>query len=134
MSTKEKYIEIKNTRPEMHKCFFAFGNEQFEEGKAKAGILPDEEVFHYRAGLYGTKEGLKEYVKSLAAINARIPKECDPQDVYDYEYANHECGNMGDDTEAINLVVAYFGKRAGTVMRQNGWVDIDDLFKAENNL
>jgi hypothetical protein len=121
MSTRDKYIEIKNTHPQMHKCFFAFGDRQFEEGKAKAGILPGEEVFHCRAGLYGTKEGLKDYVKSLAAINARIPKECDPQDVYDYEYANHECGYTGNDTEAIGLVVAYFGKeRAGTVKRRNG--------------
>jgi hypothetical protein len=129
MSTIDNYVKLKDTYPEMRKCFFAFGKEQFEEGKAKAGILPGEEVFHYRAGLYGTKEGLKEYFKELAAIRARIPKECDPQEVYDYEFANHECGFVHEDTDAIKVVAACFGEEAAkTVKRRYDWASIDELF------
>jgi hypothetical protein len=133
MSTREKYIEIKNTHPEMHKCFFAFNEKQFDEGKAKSGIQPDEKIYHQTAGLFGTREGLDKYRKDLDAILVRIPQECNPQDVYDYEFANHECGYLEDDTSAIRMVACYFGEEvAKTVERREGcvWADIDSLFKS----
>ena len=129
MSTREKYIEIKSTYPLMGKCFFAFSNEQFAEGKAKAGIGADEKICNYGTGLYGTREGIEAYLKGIDANLARIPKECNPQDVYDYEFANHECGYLNDDTEAMRLVVSYFGEEvAATVQRRDGWAAIDELF------
>lgn len=132
MSTREKYIEIKNTYPEKYKCFFAFNDKQFEEGKVKSGIQPGERIYRQTAGLFGTQEGLDKYRKDLDAILARIPQECNPQDVYGYEFANHECGYLGDDTAAIRMVVCYFGREvAKTVERRKGcaWADIDNLFK-----
>ncbi len=72
---------------------------------------------------------MDEYVKGIDANLARIPRECDPQDVYDYEYANHECGYCHEDTEAIKLVVSYFGQEiAKTVKRRNVCVAIEELF------
>jgi hypothetical protein len=134
MSTTARYKEIKETYPEKHKCFFAFNDKQFEEGKARSGILPDEKIYRYGAGMFGTKEGLERYNRDLDAILARIPVECDPQDVYDHEFANHECGYVGDDTQAIKLVTAYFGEQvAKTVERRCGWADIDSLFKTDND-
>lgn len=133
MSTIGNYIKIKDTYPEMRKCFYAFNEKQLDEGRAKAGIALDEKIYHYGAGLCGTREGVTEYLKGIDEIIARIPKECDPQEVYDYEYENHECGYIGEDTEAIKLVVSYFGEEiAKTVTRRFGYADIDTLFEPEN--
>jgi hypothetical protein len=131
MSTTKKYIEIKDTQPPMKRCFFAFNNKQFEEAKARVGISPDEQVYHAGLGLYGTKDGIDAYLKAVDGNSARIPKECDPQDVYEYEFDNHECRFVGDDMEAIKLVVSYFGEDAAkTVKRHNGCalMDIENLF------
>lgn len=121
MKTTSKYIEIKNTEPKMHECFFAFNPTQFEQGRKRANIPAGKKIYRAEGGLFGTKEGLDRYYKELDKIIGRIPKECDPQDVYDYEFDNHECGYTRDDMPAIKLVVAYFGEeRARTVKRRSG--------------
>ncbi|MGL5913713.1 MAG: DUF7659 family protein [Bacteroidales bacterium] len=115
----------------MEKCFYAFGNEQFDKNKAAAGIADDEKVYHAGMWLYGTRDGITKYLKGIDEIIARIPKECNAQDVYEYEFDNHECGYTRDDTEAIKLVVSYFGEEvAKTVERRRGcrYRDIDELF------
>ncbi len=131
MNTIKTYLEIKAAYPPMNRCFFAFNNQQFDDGKVKSGISSDEKIYHAGAGLYGTKDGLEAYMNGIDANLARIPKECNPQDVYEYEFDNHECHYMHDDTEAIKLVVSYFGEDvAKTVKRHGGCVcaNIDDLF------
>ncbi len=133
MSTIERYKEITGFFPEMRKCFFAFGDKQFEEGKASAGIQPGEKIYSYGAGLFGTREGVEEYFAGIDASRARIQQECNPQEVYDYEYTNHECGFSHEDTDAIRLVISYFGEQvARTVKRHNAWKSIDDLFNPQN--
>ncbi len=118
----------------MHECFFAFNLEQFAYGKKNANIPDGAKIYHAGAGLYGTHDGLRRYYADIDAITARIPLECDPQDVYDYEFDNHECGFQHDDTDAIKLVVSYFGEeRAKTVKRRASCAHgrIDDLFRDE---
>jgi hypothetical protein len=55
-STARRYTEISDEHAPLHKCFFAYSNKQFEEGRAKAGIGEDEKIYQDSYGLYGTKE------------------------------------------------------------------------------
>lgn len=126
------YEKLKNLVIPLDGCFFAFSNEQFAQGISKLGISPDnakEMIYRGDYGLYGTREGLTAYRANIKENNARIAAECDPQEVYDYEFINHECGYTGDDLEAIRIVYAYFGpERTMDVKRIPGCdiVDIND--------
>lgn len=106
-----KYSDVKKFNPSMKNCFFAFGNQQFEEGKTKS-IPEGEKVLSANHGLYGTNDGIKQFFAELAEIRQRIIENCDPQDVYNYEFGNHECGYTGDDAEALDIVKNYFPEAA----------------------
>ena len=53
-----KYQKIKDQQPELTECFFAFSNEQFENG-VKEKQLDGKKIFRAYGGLYGTKEGIQ---------------------------------------------------------------------------
>jgi hypothetical protein len=53
------YQEIKNQQPILRDCFFAFGNDQFNEGIKKHN-LEGQKIYRGMGGLYGTKEGRTE--------------------------------------------------------------------------
>ena len=60
------------------------------------------------------------YLMDIGGLKAEVVENCSPQEVYDYEFLNHECGWTGDDEEAIQIVVHYFGvDRAKEVKRVN---------------
>lgn len=47
------------------------------------------------------------------------PKECDPQEVYFYEYNNHECMIAWDgDKEAYDLIVGYWGEEVAKTIKR----------------
>lgn len=120
-----KYQEIKNQEPILEKCFFAFSNQQFTEGKEKAEIT-DEQIFDGGAGLYGTKEGLEKLRNYYTEREKKIAVECTPQEVYDYEYSNHECSYVGDDEEAILIVISIFGiQLAKNVVRKFAYYQLN---------
>ncbi|HAH24897.1 MAG TPA: hypothetical protein DCL77_14280 [Prolixibacteraceae bacterium] len=121
------YQEIKNLEPEMWECFFAFSKTQLEEGIIKAG-LESKKIYKAPMGLFGTMEGIEKFMKFYDDQIEQISKECDPQQVYDHEFWNHECSYCNDDREAIEIVIAYFGKeRAQTVIRKCVCVSIESL-------
>jgi hypothetical protein len=121
----KKYVEIKNKQPELFECFFAFSLEQFEEGKKKAGI-GDKKILSGGHGLYGTQEGIKKLLDDYANIDIEIAKQCEPQEVYAYEWYNHECSITNDDEQPMNIVVRIFGKeKAKTVKRKYGYIPIE---------
>ncbi len=125
---KELKNEIVNTPLKEFSMFVAFSREQFAQGLEDIGESEDN-IYHYYAGIYGTKEGIKNYIRFQEKVDERKAEECDPQEVYCYEYNNYECclGFEGD-KEAIEVVVSLFGKeRAKEIKRFNAFVDIDEL-------
>ena len=113
------YEELKNLEPKMGECFFAFDKGQFEIGKSK--IPHGEKIFSAGDGLFGTKKGLDEMVAFFDNLCQRIAKECEPQEVYDYEFDNHECEYTRDDTEVYELLLSIYGsERAQIVKRRFG--------------
>lgn len=124
------YSKLINTHPSMPKgCFFAFSNKQFKEGVEK-NELDGVKIYHAGAGLYGTKEAIKAFLNEYDSRAEKIKKECTPQEVYDYEYANHECNWVAEDTEAIKRCLAYFSvEECESITRCNGCLTIQDINK-----
>lgn len=112
-----KYHEYKEIQPTMKDCFFAFNNEQFYEGVEKFN-LGGQKICDAGHGLYGTKEGIKNFLDQYEKIEEDIKNNCDPQDVYDYELWNHECSYTNDDTEAIKIVIDIFGDIAASGVKR----------------
>ena len=105
-----RYQELNNFQPDLNNCFFAFSKEQFDEGLAKCNLSITEKIVRAPGGLFGTREGINQMYADYAANDERIKKECTPQEVYTYEFLNHECHYTGDDSEAVEKVEILFGK------------------------
>jgi len=101
------YQEIKNEQPVLFECFFAFSNQQYAEGIAKHN-LQGKKLFSGFGGLIGTQEGIAKLYADYDAMSKRVTDECDPQEVYDYEFGNHECGYTCNDSEAMKIVISHF--------------------------
>jgi hypothetical protein len=48
-----------------------------------------------------------------------IKKHFTPQDIYDFEFSNHECGYVGDDCEAMRIVSSIFSKQEIKQIKRN---------------
>ena len=111
------YQQIKNEQPILRNCFFAFSKEQFNEGIAKHN-LEGQKIYQAQGGLYGTNEGISELMNFYSELDERIANECDPQEVYDYEFDNHECSITYDDTDVMLAVMNVFGWRECTKIKR----------------
>ena len=121
--TIDKYLKIKHGQFdfEKHGIFFAFDVEQFKKEKErmirKGYIKKNNKIFSLGAGAYGNIDGVKSFHLFCDNKNELITKECDPQEVYIYEWNNHEC-MFGDEETAYNLIESIFGKeRAEKITR-----------------
>jgi hypothetical protein len=86
--------------------FFAFSNDQYKEGKAR---MPEgAQIYRGPAGMFGTDKGFTDWKAASKANDQRVIDECTPEEVYRYEYSNHECGFTCDDTEAVDIVLQYW--------------------------
>ena len=140
--TINRYIEIRSFHPniERYACFFAFGNEQFDKNLAAAigaGRIKEGEKLYYHpsiSGLHGTAEGIAAFVKAYADRDATIPVECDPQEVYFYEYNNHESMYAWDgDLDAVRLVMGHFGVDAArSLVRFSAGLSVDQILERDN--
>lgn len=115
--TIKRYKELKNSHPDTGKygVFFAFSKNQFKEGYdrlVKRGFIEDGDKIQYtRSGMYGTKGCIERFYRYYDTIYAKIKEECDPQEVYFYEYNNHECQiSLDGDLDAINIIKEIYGE------------------------
>lgn len=101
------YKELSDMQPLLWECFFAFSEEQFSQGLEETG-LNRSNIVTTNFGLYGSKRGIQKLLSDYEERDKRIALECNPQEVYDYEFDNHECDYTGDDTEAMEIVLRIF--------------------------
>lgn len=134
VKTIKRYKELKEQRSscDLSKfdMFCAFSNKQFEENRKHIRPLKDGEKYvSFGAGVFGTRDGIEKYLAFSESINKRIAEECDPQEVYCYEFNNYECCIAYDgDTDAIRLVADYWGwEKAREIKRYCVFYPIDFL-------
>lgn len=113
------YYSLKSKEPVLFECFFAFSKQQFEEGMKKHSLY-GKKIYSGSGNLYGTKEGIQKLMDHYDAIDKQIAAECPPQEVYDYEFDNHECCYTNDDNMVLDIIIRIFGKdRLNEVKRKN---------------
>lgn len=113
--TLKRYNELNNQHAPAKGWFVAFNDEQFAKGLSglidKGEAKSKDEIIHLGAGVFGTRAGLQEMVQFYQDRSKRIAEECDPQEVYRFEFNNHECMIAYDgDLEAMRLCIDLFGK------------------------
>ena len=80
--TIDRYREIREGHPkiENYACFFAFGQQQFDQHLAAAiasgRIKEGEKLYHHYSGLYGTHEGITSFLAWYEERDKAIPVEC----------------------------------------------------------
>lgn len=133
--TVKRYREIQDEHPDGDKCgvFFAFSDQQFSDGYkhlVELGHIQDgDKVFRGPAGSFGTSEGLDKFFQIYEDREKKVKDECDPQEVYFYEYNNHESMIPWDgDLEAIRKIVGIWGADvARNIKRFSASVSIEDI-------
>lgn len=113
--TINRYRELQEEKSKQdcyrYDCFFAFSNQQFAEGLKKIRPLKEgEKLVSVGAGMYGTRDGVDKFFAAYDEIDKRIKQECDPQEVYFYEYNNHESMISWDgDAEPFKIIRRIWG-------------------------
>lgn len=125
--TLDRYRELNSQHPDdkEYGVFFAFGNKQFSEGVKKLisrGYIKEgeeERIAGYGGGLYGLPSELVRFMDFYKDKRKRIASECDPQEVYCYEFNNHESMIAFDgDKDALQLVLDIWGADAARKVRR----------------
>lgn len=112
--TRYKELQEEKSKRDCYRfdCFFAFSNQQFAEGLKRIRPLKEgEKLVSVGAGMYGTRDGMDKFFAFYKEIDKRIKLYCDPQEVYFYEYNNHESMLSWDgDNEPYKIVSRIWGK------------------------
>ena len=72
-----------------------------------------------QVSMIGTRSGIRGILEFYDKRDKQISQECDAQEVYFYEYNNHECcyGWEGD-APAYELIVDYFGEDVAKTIKR----------------
>lgn len=116
--------------------FFAFNDKQFEEGVKKLGFTMDQlkgNIFSMGYGGFGTRDGIKRYLASYDERDKKIPELCNPQEVYCFEYNNHEgMINYDGDEEALKIIITTYGEdTARMIKRYNACYTIEEIYERD---
>lgn len=138
--TLDRYHELTKEGPDTKGMgiFFAFSNDQLKEGiksLQERGLLkPGEKLLQGFGGSFGTREAFAKWDKWYEERNKLIAAECDPQEVYLYEYNNFEsCISWDGDLEAIKTIISIFGVDAARkINRYRAFDTIDDIIKPKS--
>lgn len=114
--------------------FYAFSDKQFEDGVKRLGFTMDDlkgNIFSMGYGGYGTKDGIKRYLDSFDKRDADIPNICNPQEVYNYEWNNHECMyDYEGDEEALKIILITYGEDvARMIKRYRAMYSIEEIYE-----
>ena len=133
-STLKRYKELEDRKQSIRlknfDMFCAFTDEQFNLGLNSIRSLNDgEKICSLGAGVFGTKDGIDRFFKTQRIIDGIIAEECNPQEVYYYEYNNYEsCINFDGDLDAIRKVASIWGLEvARTIHRLSTCYTIDEI-------
>lgn len=133
--TLNRYQELCRERDETDvskfRCFFAFSQEQLEQGQRSIKLKPNEKLVSFGGGGFGVEDGVNKYFAHLNEVQNRIRTECDPQEVYCYEFNNYESAIAFDgDVDAIRLIAAIWGQEAASrIKRFSPFYSLENLFR-----
>lgn len=131
---KKLHRELTEFRYEDYGIFVAYSKEQFKnhyDALIKEGRISENEQIVKSGCTFGTEASFKKLDEYLTRVKDRIKAECDPQEVYWYEYNNGECFLSWDgDAYAIKQIIHYFGiDAARNIRRISAEYSIDELLK-----
>lgn len=121
--------------------FFAFDTKGVNEGidtLRKRGLLKEgEKIFNYGCGCFGIEGSFEKRLEFINERKRRMIEECDPYEVYVYEYNNFECCiDYDGDQRAVEAVLGIYGlertKAALEGRRFNKCGTIEGIWEAYN--
>ncbi len=114
-------LRYENEAP-MEGCFFAFSNEQFKEGyeQIKHLLGENERIVSVGngTGLYGIRKYINRFFDFYNNKEKLIREQCDPQEVYYYEWNNYEVCITGDDEKAIKIIIDIWGEEVAKTIKR----------------
>jgi hypothetical protein len=135
--TIDRYVELRGTQPNLSELgiFCAFTKEQYERGLASIEKREGKKVLCGPSGLFGYEESFDKLCDFYQTIDEKVKAECDPQEVYFYEYNNHECMiNLEGDTPAIRVLLSYWEPAIlESLTRLNDFETIDEIVENDSD-
>jgi len=112
---KDKHSKNYNDIMTEHEVFFAFNNNQFDEGKAKIGITDNKDLCSIGAGGYMPKTNADKMSQLLKEETKRYNKELreakdQKEQAILYELNNHEAFYTGRLDEVIDIFKGFYTK------------------------
>lgn len=140
-TTIARYKQLKEEpqNKEYKGVFWAFDQKQFDDGceRVKHLLAEGEKIIRFGGGGYGVKKYVDAMFDEYKKARERIAQECDPQEVYCYEYNNHECMySIGEgDMPAIEYIINTFGEDvARKIERHSAYHSIDTIMAMDTKL